>query len=100
MPSDGLFDMERYTLLSSPSSSTRSSPAPDPRSIVVRSAAGVAHMPHRSSPASQVARGGSGSVGLASRASVSEADMASAYSDSAPARASECLFIRASCNVC
>jgi hypothetical protein len=54
MPSDGLFDMERYSLLSAPSSSTRSSPAPGLRSVVVCSAAGAAHMPHHSSPASQV----------------------------------------------
>jgi hypothetical protein len=84
MPSDGLFNMERYSLLSAASSSMRSSPAPGPRSIVVRSAAGVARMPHRSSPASQVARDGNGNVGLASRASSSEVYVASAYSDSAP----------------
>jgi hypothetical protein len=84
--------MERYGLLSAPSSSTRSSLAPGPCSVVVCSAAGAACTPHRSSPASQVRRGGNGNVSLASRPSSSEADMASAYSDSAPAR--EFLFLR------
>jgi hypothetical protein len=90
MPLDGLFDMERYSLLSAPLSNTRSSPAPGLRSVLVHSAAGVARMPHRSSPASQVARSRSGNVGPASRAGGFETDMASVYSDSAPAR--ECFF--------
>jgi hypothetical protein len=89
--------MERYSLLSAPSSSTRSSPAPGPQSVVVLSAAGAAHIPHRSLPASQVARGGNGNVGPASRAGGFEVDMASAYSDSAPAR--ECSYLRSSYNV-
>ena len=85
MPSDRLFDMERYSLLSAPLSSTRSSPVPGPRSIVVRTAVGAARTPHRSSPTSQVVQGGNGNVGLASRLRSSEADMTSTYSDSAPA---------------
>jgi hypothetical protein len=86
-------------LLSAPLSSTRSSPAPGLRSVVVRSAAGAAHMSHHSSPASQVVQGGNvdGNVGLASRPCGSEADMASAYSDSVPAR--KCLISRSSYNV-
>ena len=62
MPLEGLFDMEQYNFLSAPSSSTRLSLAPGLRPVVVCSAAGAAHMPHHSSPASQVARGRSGSV--------------------------------------
>lgn len=72
--------MERYSLWSAPSSRTRSSPAPGLCSIVVRSAAGAARMPHHSSPVSQVARGGSGNVGTAPRVGGFEVDMASVYS--------------------
>jgi hypothetical protein len=87
MPSDGLFDMERFSLLSAPSSSARSSPAPAPVSLVVRGL-GATPLPHPSSPASQAARGGSGNPNLALRPSCSQADLGSAYSDSAPARES------------
>lgn len=102
MPSDRLFDMERYSLLSAPSSSTRSSPVPGSRSVVVRSRVGAAHLPNRSSPASQVARGGGGTVGLASRPSGSEADRASAYSDSASARVfiSSCIITMCTNDIC
>jgi hypothetical protein len=72
MPSDGLFDMEWYSLLS-------------------------AHTVHRSSPASRAARGGSGNVDPALSVGGSEVDMASVYSDSAPAR--ECFFLDALYNV-
>lgn len=72
-------------MLSAPLSSTRLSPVPGSHSVVVHNTVGAAHVPHRSSPASQIAQG-RGTVSLASRPSGAKTDRASACSDSAPAR--------------
>ena len=79
MPSDGLFDMERFSLLSAPSSSSRSSPAPlaGPNSAVARRAEQMECGSFGPAPP-----GG----GPELRPSGSEEDVGSLYSNSAPAR--------------
>jgi hypothetical protein len=82
MPSDGLFDMEQFSLLSAPLSSARSSPAPAP--FVVRGL-GATQLLHPSSPIGPVERSRSIDANLAMRPSYSQADLGSTFSDSVPA---------------
>ena len=79
MPSDGLFDMERFSLLSAPSSSSRSSPAllAGPNSAVARRVQQMECVSSGPAPP-----GG----GPELRPSGSEEDVGSLYSNSAPAR--------------